>query len=69
LRHGRIRRPEFRKFLEVAIAPHLLPCNGAVHADIVPLDVLENPVVGCRLSALVVLGLQTIDRDDELKAA
>jgi hypothetical protein len=37
--------------------------------DLVPLDVLEDALVGGRLAALVVLGLQTVDRHDDLEAA
>ena len=37
--------------------------------DLVPVDVLQDAIVGRRLAALVVLGLQAVDRDDDLQAA
>ena len=62
-------RPEFRELLEVAVAAHLLSRDRAVHADVVSLDVLEDALVGGGFAPLVVLGLQAVDRDDELKPA
>ena len=69
LRHVGVRRPELHELLEVAVAAHLLPRHGAVDADAVPLDVLEDAVVGGGLPPLVVLGLQAVDRHHELQPA
>ena len=67
LPHVRVRRPEVRELLEVAVALHLLPRHRAVHGDLLAGDVLEDPIVGGRRAAGVVLGLQAVDRDDDLQ--
>src|SRR6185436_14616140 len=41
----RIGGPEADEFLQVAVAPRLLACHGAVDGNLVPLDVLENAIV------------------------
>ena len=48
--------------------PDLLPCDRAVYGDLVTFDVLEDPIVGGGFAALVVLGLQTVDGDDDREA-
>ena len=67
LRDVRVRRPELHELFEVSVAAHLLPRHGAVDGDVVPLDVLQDAVVGGGLAALVVLGLQPVDRHDDLQ--
>ena len=67
LRDVRVRRPEAGELLQVAVALHLLPRDGAVHGDLVTGDVLLDAVVGGRRAADVVLGLQAVDRDDDLQ--
>ena len=47
--------------------PRLLPRDRAVHRDVLALDVLQNPIVGRRRAADVVLGLQPVDRDEDLQ--
>ena len=59
------RRPEPQKLLEVTGAVHLLPRHGAVNRDLVSGDVLEDPIVGRRRPARIVLRLQTVDRHDD----
>src|SRR5215471_4336553 len=54
-------RPEGEELLDVAVAVHLLPRHGAVDGDVMPLDVLEDPLVGRRSASGVVLGLQPVD--------
>ncbi len=63
----RVSRPETDELGEVPAAIHHGAGDGAVNRDVVTLDVAENAFVGGRLTADVVLWLQTIDRDDELQ--
>lgn len=63
-----VRRPEANELLEVTVALCLLTRDGAVHRDLVPPNVLENPIVGGRCSPHIVLGLEPVDRDDQLQA-
>src|SRR5262245_15226134 len=64
----RILGPEPDELFEIPVAPGLLPRHRAMNGDLVPLDVFENPVVGCRLAALVVLRLKSVDRHNHLQA-
>src|SRR6478735_6256090 len=62
-------RPDADELFEVAVAADLLLGHRAVHRDAVALDVLDDAVVGSGLAALVVLGLEAVDRDHELQPA
>ena len=55
------------ELLEVAVPPNLLPCHRAVNGNLVPFDVLEDAFVGRGCAANVVLGLEAIDRHDDLQ--
>ena len=63
----RLRRPELQELLEVARPFDLLPRHRAVHGDLVAGDVLEDAIVGGRRPPGVVLGLQAVDRHDNLQ--
>ena len=56
------------EFLQVALASHLLSRHGAVHGDLVALDVLHDAIVGGGRAPRVVLGLEPVDRHDDLQA-
>ena len=57
------------ELVEIARPVHLLARDRAVDGDLVPGDVLQDPIVGGRRPPRVVLGLQAVDRDDDRQAA
>ena len=59
--------PVVEELLEIAVTAHLLPRDGAVDRDLMPFDVLEDPIVGGRRAPDVVFGLEAIDRHDDLQ--
>ena len=59
--------PVIEELLYISVAADLLPGDGAVHRDLVSDDVLEDAVVGGGRSPHVVLGLEAVDRDDDLE--
>ena len=64
-----VRLPEPQELLQIPVALHLLACDGAVHGDLVPRDVLEDAIVGRRRAPHVVLRLQAVDRHHQLQTA
>src|SRR5207248_2978707 len=61
-------RPEIHELVEIAVALRLLARDRAMDGDLMPLDVLQDAIVGRGSPARVMLGLETIDRDDDLQA-
>src|SRR5262249_39341666 len=55
------RRPECKEIFQIAFAFHHLAGYGAVDADVMTADIFEDPVIGGRPPANVVLGLEAIN--------
>src|SRR4029453_2537678 len=64
----RARRPKFQEFLQVSRSLHHLTCDRAMNRDPLPLDVLENAIVGCWRSPDIVFRLQAINEYDDVES-
>mgnify|MGYP003694771159 CR=1 FL=1 len=62
-----LRLPELQELFDVSRPFDLLPRHGAMDGDVVAGDVFEDAVVGGRRPPGVVLGLQAVDRHDNLQ--
>jgi len=60
-------RPEIGEIAEIARALDLRACDGAMDGDLVTSDVFQNAVVGCGRAPRVMLGLQAVNGDDQMK--
>jgi len=58
--------PEVHELRDITRPAGHLPGYCAMHHDPPALDMRQNSLVGCRFSANVVLGLETVDRYDDL---
>lgn len=65
----RVPLPRPQELFEIPLAPRLLSCDSTVHGDLMLHDVLEDPVVRRGRATLVVLGLQAVNRHDNLEAS
>ena len=63
-----VRRPEVDELFEVTGPLNLLSGHGAVHRDLMAIDVLQNAFVGRGLAPFVVLRLEAVNRDDDLQS-
>src|SRR6516165_8432606 len=59
--------PEPGKVLQVSRTFHHLTGDRAVNCDLGTGDILQDAVIGCRLAPQIMLGLQTIDRNYDVK--
>lgn len=65
----RLARPEIGEFAEIARALDLRTGNSAMDGDLMSGNVFENAIVSCGRTPRVVLGLQAIYGDDQMKIA
>jgi hypothetical protein len=61
-------RPKISELTQVARTLEVQASNGAVHGDLVPANVFENPFVGRGRTPLVVFRLQAIDGHNDVQA-
>ena len=60
------RTPILQKFIKIARSLHHLTRNRAVNNHGVTYDVLEDPFIGGWLPPFVVLGLEPVNRDNQV---
>jgi len=67
LLHRWVRRPEIDELRDVTAAFHYEAGDGAVNRNVMSLDIAQDALVGSWFAADVMLRLQAIDRNYELK--
>lgn len=60
-------RPQIEEVAEITGALHHLTCHRAMDGDVLPGDVFENAIVGCRSAAGIMFGGQAVDGHDNVE--